>query len=330
MPRKARLEFEGAVYHVMDRGDRLEAIFLDEEDRRLFLKTLWQACERTGWRVHSYVLMGNHYHLLMETPEANLSSGMRWLQATYTIRHNVRHRLRGHLFQGRYKAILVDPQSETYFRTVSDYIHLNPARAALLEPGKKLSDFPWSSFPALIGTPRKRPAGLAAERVVCGWGDSDNVRGRKRYREALEKRAKDERRASTIDEGMLKSLRRGWCFGSEEFRQGLLEKFDSFSADAGTSDKKIRRHDEAEAERLIRTGMECLGLDDLGGQPKGSSVKIALAAFVKSRTVVTNLWIARRLQMGDPSRVSRYCAEAGSREDVQKINKRLEKAGSKN
>jgi hypothetical protein len=217
-----------------------------------------------------------------------------------------------------------------YLDGLQDYIHLNPARADLIEPGKKLSDFPWSSFPALIGIPRKRPAGLAAERVVCGWGDADTARGRNRYREALEKRARDERRTSTIDEGMLKSLRRGWCFGSEEFRQGLLDKFDSFSAGAGPSEKKTRRHDEDEAERLIRTGMECLGLDDLGGQPKGSSVKIALAAFVKSRTVVTNLWIARRLQMGDPSRVSRYCAEAGSRADVRKISKRLEKAGSKN
>jgi REP element-mobilizing transposase RayT len=112
--------------------------------------------------------MGNHYHLLVETPEANLSSGMRWLQSTYTIRHHMRHRLRGHLFQGRYKAILVKSEAETYFRNVSDYIHLNPARADLIEPGKKLSDFPWSSFPALIGIPRKRPAGLAAERVVCG------------------------------------------------------------------------------------------------------------------------------------------------------------------
>ena len=330
MPRKARLEFDGAVYHVMDRGNRQEAIFLDDEDRRLFLKTLWQACERTGWRIHSFVLMENHYHLLLETPEANLSSGMRWLQATYTIRHNVRHGLCGHLFQGRYKAIIVDPQAETYFRTVSDYIHLNPVRVGLIEPGKPLSDYPWSSFPALIGTPGKRPAALTAERVVCGRGDSDNARGRQRYRDALEQRARDERTGPTIDEGMLKSIRRGWFLGSEEFRQELLEKFDSFSPGASPSDKKIRRHDEAEAERLIRTGMETLGIRDLSGQAKGSSVKIALAAFVKNRTVVTNLWIARRLQMGHPSRVSRYCTEAGSRKDLQKLVKQLKKAISKN
>jgi len=132
MPRKARIEYEGAIYHVMDRGDRLEAIYRDERDREIFLKTLGEVCERCGWKVHAYALMGNHYHLLLETPEANLSRGMRLLQGIYTIRHNARHRLRGHLFQGRYKAILVDGEDATYFRTVGDYIHLNPVRAGLL------------------------------------------------------------------------------------------------------------------------------------------------------------------------------------------------------
>ncbi len=330
MPRKARLEFEGAVYHVMDRGNRLEAIFLDDEDRQLFLKTLWQACERTGWRVHSYVLMGNHYHLLMETPEANLSSGMRWFQATYTIRHNVRHGRRGHLFQGRYKAIIVDAEAETYFRIASDYIHLNPARAGLIAPEAKLSDYQWSSFPALIGPPAKRPPALVAERVICCWGESDNARGRRQYREALEQRARDESKTSLMDKETLASLRRGWLFGSEEFRQELLEKYDAFSAGPRSGEGKSRRHDEAEAERLIREGLQTLGIKDLDGQAKGSAVKIALAAMVKNRTVVTNLWIARRLGMGDPSRVSRYCTEAGNRSDVQRIAKQLEKAGSKN
>ena len=101
MARKARVEFPGAVYHVLDRGDRREAIFRDDADRELFLATLGQACGRTGWRVHAWVLMGNHYHLLLETPEANLVAGMRWLQMTYTVRFNRRHRLCGHLFQGR-------------------------------------------------------------------------------------------------------------------------------------------------------------------------------------------------------------------------------------
>jgi len=189
MPRKARVEYEGAIYHVMDRGDRLEDIFRDDKDRELFLKTLGEVCVRCGWIVHCYVLMGNHYHLLLETPKPNLSRGMRLLQGIYTIRHNARHRLRGHLFQGRYKAIVVDGGAGTYFRTVCDYIHLNPVRAGLLAEGKLLLDYPWSSFPAHVGAPLKRPTWLQSEWILGEIGERDTVRGRRCYREAMERRA---------------------------------------------------------------------------------------------------------------------------------------------
>ena len=93
MPRSIRIEFPGAFYHVMARGNRREPIYADDEDRRYFLKTLGEACAMTGWRVHAWALMGNHYHLVIETPEPNLVAGMQWLQNTYTRRFNVRHRL---------------------------------------------------------------------------------------------------------------------------------------------------------------------------------------------------------------------------------------------
>ena len=95
MPRQVRIEYAGAVYHVMARGDRREGIFNDEEDRAMLLKILAQACDKTGWRVHSWVLMDNHYHWLIETAEPNLVDGMRWVQNTYTRRFNVRHKLWG-------------------------------------------------------------------------------------------------------------------------------------------------------------------------------------------------------------------------------------------
>ena len=104
MARAVRIEYGGAFYHVMARGNRRERIFRDEADRLLFYQTLREA--GTGWRVHAWVLMSNHYHLMVETPEANLVAGMRWLQNTYTRRHNCRHRLWGRLFGDRYKAIL--------------------------------------------------------------------------------------------------------------------------------------------------------------------------------------------------------------------------------
>lgn len=141
MARKARVEFAGALYHVLDRGDRREAIFEDDADRVTFLRTLAQVCRRTGWQVHAYVLVSNHYHLLLETPEANLVAGMKWFQSTYTMRFNRRHRVGGHLFQGRYQAIVVDPEERNYFVTLSDYIHLNPVRAGLVEKKRKLFSY---------------------------------------------------------------------------------------------------------------------------------------------------------------------------------------------
>jgi REP element-mobilizing transposase RayT len=103
-----------------------------ERDRKLWLARLGEACEKTGWRIHAWVMMNDHYHLLLETPEANLVAGMKWLQGTYTQRYNSRHEIFGHLFQGRYKAVVVEPEAGNYFAVVSTYVHLNPARAGLI------------------------------------------------------------------------------------------------------------------------------------------------------------------------------------------------------
>ena len=155
MPRSVRIEYPGAVYHVMCRGDRREAIFQDDADREMFLATLAEMCGRTGAFIHSYVLMSNHYHLLVETPTGNLVAGMKWFQGTYTQRFNVRHRLNGHLFQGRYKAIPMETERPEYFRVVSEYIHLNPARAGLLERREpKLVGYRWSSFVVFVQNAR--------------------------------------------------------------------------------------------------------------------------------------------------------------------------------
>jgi putative transposase len=118
--RKLRVEYEGAIYHVINRGDRREVIFLDDEDRHLFLKTLAEACAKTEWQAHAYCLMSNHFHLVIETPQPNLVAGMKWLLGTYTARFNRRHKLSGHLFAGRYKALIVDGSGSGYLKTVCD------------------------------------------------------------------------------------------------------------------------------------------------------------------------------------------------------------------
>jgi REP element-mobilizing transposase RayT len=136
----------------------------------MFLETLGEMCVRTGQRVHSYVLMGNHYHLLVETPEPNLVAGMKWLQGTYTQRFNRRYRLSGHLFQGRYKALPVEDarEKDDYFAAVSEYIHLNPARAGLLGAAAGgLESYRWSSYPQFVGS-----------RALPGWLCRAEVFGR--------------------------------------------------------------------------------------------------------------------------------------------------------
>ena len=124
MPALFTTSWRGAI-----RGRRF---FATTRTARRFLDTVGEACEKTGWWIHAYVLMGNHYHLLVETPEGNLVAGMKWLQGTYTQRFNSRHEVFGHLFQGRYKAVVIDGSSPGYFEVVGTYIHLNPARAGLI------------------------------------------------------------------------------------------------------------------------------------------------------------------------------------------------------
>lgn len=146
MVRPLRIEFAGALYHVTSRGDGQEDIYLDDEDRENYLEVLRDVCERFNWDVHAYCLMTNHYHLLVETPESNLSKGMRHLNGVYTQRFNRKYNRVGHVYQGRYKAIIV--QKESYLLELARYIVLNPVRAQMVRSAK---DWPWSSYRATAG-----------------------------------------------------------------------------------------------------------------------------------------------------------------------------------
>lgn len=146
MARPLRLEFAGALYHVTSRGNRREMIYETDKDRQTFLCVLDDVCETFNWVCHAYCLMGNHYHLMIETPEGNLSQGMRQLNGVYTQTFNRHHGRVGHVFQGRYKAILVE--KEGYLLELARYIVLNPVRASMVYSAV---DWPWSSYRATIG-----------------------------------------------------------------------------------------------------------------------------------------------------------------------------------
>ena len=147
MPRPLRIVYEGARYHLLSRGDRREDIVFDDADRKRFVETLGEAAARAGWQVHAYCLMRNHFHLVIETPQPTLVKGMQWMLGTYTARFNARHKLRGHLFSGRYKSIMVDDAEEGYLRRACDYTHLNPVRAKIVAEEEPLESYPWSSYP---------------------------------------------------------------------------------------------------------------------------------------------------------------------------------------
>ena len=253
MARKLRIQYAGALYHVMNRGDRRDPIFADDEDRQRFLQTLTDACEKTGWQVQAYCLMSNHFHLVVETPQPNLVAGMKWLLGTYTSRYNRRHGEFGHLFSGRYKALIVDGSGNGYLKTVCDYVHLNPARAKLLKRDQALSDFVWSSYPQYLGAPSRRPVWLRVDRLLGEWGiPKDSVAGRRVFGQRMEWR----RRENLEEE--FKPLERGWCLGGEEFRQELLQQV---STGPGPSHfgEAVQEAVEVRAERLVVAGLKRLG-----------------------------------------------------------------------
>ena len=164
MARPLRIEFAGALYHVTARGNARQDIFLDDADRKDFLELLHRACDRYLWLCHAFCLMSNHYHALIETQAATLSKGMKYINGSYTQNFNRRHGRVGHVFQGRFKAILVE--KESYLLEVARYIVLNPVRAEMVRSAK---DWPWSSYRATAGL-ADPPAALTTDWILGNFG----------------------------------------------------------------------------------------------------------------------------------------------------------------
>lgn len=321
MARPLRYEAAGAVYQVMARGDGGKAMFEDDKDGFAWVDLLERACTRFGWRVHAWVLMGNHFHLLVETPEANLVNGMKWMLGAFSQGWNRRKERRGHVFQGRYKSVVVNGEERdgSYFKIVADYIHLNPVRSGWVggDTGKRLRSWRWSSFGAYAGG--KIPDWLETGQVLRAFQLSENGRGGRAYAGYLEARAKD--RKGVVSDEALAELRMGWYLGEKSFADKILARI-SGAVDSGRKKGSVggqaaRAHDEAEAERIVAKALSAMGLPrdaaSLTGRGKWKLGKILVAVLVRKRTGIANAWVAARLGMGHEVSITR--AVRRTRED---------------
>ncbi|MBX7206864.1 MAG: transposase [Verrucomicrobiaceae bacterium] len=343
MARSIRIQSAGAYYHVMARGNRREDIFHADDDRRFFLHTLGQACEMTGWRVQAWVLMSNHYHLFLQTPEPNLVAGMSWLQNTLTRRYNVRHRKWGRLFGDRYKAVVVEGEDRYHYQTLMDYIHLNPVRARMIRPkaGQSVLDYPWSSVAGGYALPAaKRAKWLDAGAGLKAFNLADTAAGRRGMVERLDKRAAGEETKSCgvppqseeVD-ARASHLRRGWYWGTQAFGEKMREPAAAMlrgdrrpKSRAYKHTPQARAHGMAEAERYLKEGLAAAGLSAAElAQTKGSDPrKVVLARLLWSRTVASQEWIARALKMRSAANVSQQLRRLAKRRSGPKLPGELE------
>jgi REP element-mobilizing transposase RayT len=210
MSRPWRIEYEGALYHLLSRGNERSDIFLDEKDRTDFLEAVGEMSQRFDIDIFAYVLMNDHYHLLVRTRRANLKKAMQWFGTTYTQRFNRRHFRSGHLFQGRYKSIIV--QNNAYLLQLSYYIHRNPLRAGVV---RRLADYRWSSY-KVYGYGRKTPKWLSTDLILSQFaGDQERHRS---YREKTQKSAAEEKR-------LFEDLRHGLILGSKHFVDKIRKRY---------------------------------------------------------------------------------------------------------
>ncbi len=212
MTRPLRIEYPGAYYHITSRGNERKNIFINKGDRKSFLSYLKSAHLRYGAVIHAYCLMYNHYHLFLETPKGNLSQIMRHINGAYTNYFNIRHKRRGHLFQGRYKSIVVE--ADSYAGELSRYIHLNPVRAGMVEMPEKYS---WSSYQCYIGK-NKKPDWLTVNFILCYFG-KDNLPARKRYQEFVNARI------NIKSESPLEKTVASTILGSDNFIELIKDKY---------------------------------------------------------------------------------------------------------
>lgn len=248
MARPLRIEYEGAVYHITSRGNARRSIYKDEEDRRIFLNTLHKANQRYNWLCYAYCLMNNHYHLVIETPDGNLSKGMRQLNGVYTQAFNRRYKRVGHILQGRYKAILI--QKDSHLLEVCRYVVLNPVRAKAIENPE---EWKWSSHRGTCGLERPH-ASLTAEWIL-GQFATRRRRAQTKYREFVE--------AGIGEKSIWKGVKGQSILGEEEFAMSMIDYVKGYK-----DIKEIPRSQRYVSRPRLETLFEEVGEDDRNKRKK--------------------------------------------------------------
>ncbi len=321
MSRKLRLEYEGALYHVINRGNYRGAIFATQGAKDAFMKCLEEACGKAKWMVHGYVLMSNHYHLALETPKGNLVEGMRWLQSTFANRYNRFRKENGHVFQGRYKAILVEDREG--LGAVCHYLHLNPVRARVRKI-EQLGSYQDSSYWHVLN-PHKRPSWLDVKSCLAAAGElTDTAAGRRKYVEYLGWLAEDEPAQQQMK---FKEMSKGWALGSRAFKKALVEDHKKLLLTAPVERVTLETRElvwQNALEKALRSLRKTAR--EIQSDRKSARWKVAIACHLKSISTVTNVWLAENLHMGIPSGVSRYVAQMrrgviDGRDELRKIAK---------
>lgn len=301
MARAPRFEGEGALYHVINRGNYRADIFRSQGTKAAFLECLAEACEKSAWVLHAWCVMSNHYHLALETPAANLVEGMQWLQGTFATRFNRLRKESGHLFQGRYKSLVVDPGDG--MGPLSHYIHLNPVRAGLCSV-EELGDRPWTSLRLLLD-PKARPKWYAPEAFLGHAGSlADTAAGRTRYLKYLGWLAEDEpaRKAMRFEQ-----MSKGWVIGTAGFKKDLIKEQRAMAAALARGDLDVQGLREQELRQCLGELLKTSGrtVRDVTKEAKSAAWKVELAAAMKAQTTVTNRWLGEHLNMGGLHEVSR-------------------------
>jgi REP element-mobilizing transposase RayT len=290
MARKLRIQFPGAIYHVINRGNYRRDLFISPGEAKAFLATVKETKERMGWRVHAYALMRNHYHLAIETPEPNLVQGMHWLQTTWSSRFNRFRSESGHLFQGRYRALLIE--NGAVLGKVVDYIHLNPVRAKIVPP-EQVKAYRWSSLGEIV-----RGEGWIDD---AGWRAGGRFGGepeaRKAYETYLAEVGLDEARWEELG---LMGLSKSWAIGTSGWRRTIAKEHAQLALNPGLEREEVREMRELTWEQAVADGLRAAHRteEQLNTRPMSQPWKLELADHVQRKAGASVAWLAARLKLG--------------------------------